>query len=68
MSIWIEGDTPPQTARTVLAYVGAGTVATAYYEYKKWVWSGGHSMTAPPLYWRDVLDLLKEVHLKELKG
>ena len=37
MTLWMPGDTPPQTARTVLAYVGAGNVATVYYEYKKWV-------------------------------
>jgi len=61
MSIWIDGDIPPKTARTVLAYVGAGNLATAYYEYNKWVWAGGHVMASDPLYWRDVLDLLQSV-------
>ena len=59
--LWIDGGTPPETARTVLAYVGAGSVATVYYEYKKWVWGGGHAMSIPPLYWMDVTDLLAEV-------
>jgi hypothetical protein len=61
MTFWMPGDTPPKTARTVLAYVGAGNVATVYYEYKKWVWGGGHEMSIPPLYWMDVLDLMKEI-------
>ena len=61
MTLWMSGDTPPQTARTVLAYVGAGNVATVYYEYKKWVWAGGHEMSIPPLYWMDVLHLMKDI-------
>jgi|TARA_R110000824_G_scaffold13940_4_gene59932 hypothetical protein len=61
MTFWMPGDTPPKTARTVLAYVGAGNVATVYYEYKKWVWAGGHEMSIPPLYWMDVLHLMKDI-------
>jgi hypothetical protein len=48
----------------VLAYVGAGNVATVYYEYNKWVWAGGHAMNIPPLYWRDVIDLLQSLPTK----
>ena len=59
--LWIDGETTPDTARTVLAYVGAGNVATCYYEYKKWVWGGGHEMSIPPLYWMDVHNLMKEI-------
>ena len=62
MSEWAwANDRVPDTARTVLAYVGAGNVATVYYEYKKWVWSAGHAMTVPPLYWMDIDELLKGI-------
>jgi len=61
MTLWMPGDEPPKTARTVLTYVGAGNLATAYYEYKKWVWAGGHVMSIPPLYWMDVQYLMKDL-------
>jgi hypothetical protein len=64
MTLWMPVETPPKTARTVLAYVGAGNVATVYYEYNKWVWAGGHAMNIPPLYWRDVIDLLQSLPTK----
>ena len=61
MSKWSSPDTPPTDQRTVLVFTGVGGLGTAFYAWKKWAWSYGHAMTVPPLKWRDLTDILKEV-------